>query len=222
MSDNDITSAAEKRRQKFMSRKQESGGSADALMKELKTRPWKLYFSSEGTIECLTQNEVEDVAPDWHTYDFPQEDLENLIDKDLRRYQVVQDTKDKNIFHVELKPIDTVKILSNDQFLQEVEFGDTEDFDIKCNIKGKKLTVEMSQRIKDEYEGVYPVSATRNGYRILRFYITKPGDPHIMYEYKNTGIADLLINDKVEFDLGIDLEHCGLYTNKIFDKYLRT
>jgi hypothetical protein len=76
--------------------------------------------------------------------------------------------------------------------------------------------------MKKEYADVFPISATRNGFRILRFYITRLQDPHIMYEYKSVSLADLLTSECVFRELGDNLEHCSIYTNKIFDKYVRT
>lgn len=221
MSDNNITDAAEARRQRFLEGKKESGGSAEKLMEKLESRPWRLYFDDSGVIQCFTQDP--DIKPnnDWKTHNFSQDQLGILKNKDIRKYHVVVDPKIENVYSIELKPLETVKLPTVDDFLYEVTAGDQSQAEIICSIQKDSLILRIGDDAKAEYADIYPVSATRNGYRILRFYITKAQDPHIMYEYKNVGLADLLIETEVKIQLGMDLEHCSIYTNKIFDKYVR-
>lgn len=222
MSDNNISNAAEARRKRFIESKNQSGGSADQLMDTLENRPWRVFFDDEGIIQCFTQDGSIDARPDWNTFDFAQDQLDILKKKDIRKYHVIPDPKVENIFSIELRPLQSVKLPSTSDFLYEVTEDLDSDYEIKCSIKKDKLMVCISDATKQEYADVYPVSATRNGYRILRFYITKPQDPHVMYEYKHVSLSDLLIQDEIYLQLGMDLEHCSIYTNKIFDKYLRT
>lgn len=221
MSDN-ITDAAAERRRKFLEAKEQSGGSAEQLIESQKNLPWTLYFDSAGNIQCFT-NQPEFVPnSDWLTHDFTQDQLEILKDKDHRKYMVVIDPKVENLYHIQLRPLDDVYIPSSRDFLTEVEYSDADsDYEIRCKIKDKQLIVSLHTDIKAEYADIYPISATRNGARILRFYVTEPHDPHVMYEYKTVSLADLLTHESVVRELGDDLEHCSLYTNKIFDKYQR-
>ena len=221
MSDNNISSAAEARRKRFMKSKDQSGGSAEQLMKNLKSRPWRLFFDDDGIIQCFTQDPTIEPNADWKTHDFSQDQLEILIDNDIRKYHVVNDQKVDNVYSIELKPLQSVKLPDVDDFLSEVTDEHSKDYEVKCSIVKDQLTVTLSDAVKEDYSDVYPVSATRNGYRILRFYITRQHDPHVMYEYKHVSISDLLINESVTMKLGMNLEHCSIYTNKIFDKYLR-
>lgn len=218
-----ITNAASERRKRFLESKKQSGGSAETLIERQKKLPWRLYFDDTGTIQCFTNQSDFQPNKEWLTYDFTQEQLEILKEKDHRKYMVVIDPKVDNLYHIQLRPLEDIYVPTSDDFLMEVESGRADaEYQILCQIKNNSLIVSMHDDIKKEYADVYPISATRNGARILRFYITEPQDPHVMYEYKTVSLADLLTNESVARKLGDDLAHCSIYTNKIFDKYLRT
>lgn len=221
MSDKNL-SAAELRRQRFLEEKEKSGGSAVKLIAQVKNRPWRLFFDEDGEIQCFTQDTDPEILDTWKTHDFSQDQLKILHEKDLRKYRVKIDARVDNLYSIELKPIEDVHKPSTGDFMYEVvSSNDTEDFEIACWIVENQLYVQMHANVKLEYKDIYPVSATRNGFRMLRFYVTAPQDPHIMYEYKTVSIADLLTAPVVKRELGDNLEHCSIYTNKIFDKYSR-
>lgn len=222
MQDN-VSDTASERRRRFLEAKQQSGGSAETLIEKQKNLPWRLYFDSAGSIQCFTNQPDFQANAEWLTHDFTQDQLEILKDKEPRKYMVVIDPKVENLYHIQLRPLEDAYIPTSNDFLVEVELGNKNtEYEILCEIKNNSLVVSMHADVKHEYENIYPISATRNGARILRFYITEPQDPHVMYEYKTVSLADLLTNEVVLRELGDDLENCSIYTNKIFDKYLRT
>lgn len=220
-SENQINSAAEARRKRFLEAKKASGGNAEDLIECQKKRPWRLFFDADGTIHCFTQEENFTPSANWLTHDFQQDQLEILIDKDLRKYMVCADPKVDNLYSIQLRPLEDVYLPSSKDFLTEVTAEHQKDYEISCEIRGKDLIVTMSDAVKKEYENIYPVSATRNGARILRFYITEPQDPHVMYEYKSISLADLITSKEIIRELGADLSEHSIYTNRVFDRYMR-
>ena len=76
--------------------------------------------------------------------------------------------------------------------------------------------------VKQEvYKDVYPISATVNGQRLLKFFLTAEHDPHVMFHYEIISLAELITEKKVVRQLPGDLRHCSVYTVKLFDKYQR-
>jgi hypothetical protein len=220
MSDSQL-SAAEQRRQRFLQEKANSGGSVSKLIAQVQNRPWILFFDEQGEIQCFTQDADTQILDTWKTHEFSQDQLEILKEKELRKYRVRIDPKVDNLYSIELKPIEDVHKPSTEDFMYEVVASSDEDYEIACWIEKNHLYVQMNPSVKAEYKDIYPVSATRNGFRMLRFYITAAQDPHIMYEYKSVSIADLLTSQQVKRELGDNLEQCSIYTNKIFDRYVR-
>lgn len=222
MSDNNQDNLAQQRRERFLANKQKAGGDANGLIEEYKSRPWKLFFDDQGVIQCFTQDTNHQVDADWKTHDFSQDQLEILKDKDLRKYMVFADPKVDNLYSIQLRPLEDVYLPTTADFLSEVEYKpENQHWEVSCCINKDILTVQLNDSVKQEYKDVYPISATRNGARILRFYITAHKDPHIMYEYKNVSLSELLTEHSVSYNLGDNLEHCSIYTNKVFDNYIR-
>lgn len=216
----DISEAALARKKRFQEAKAEAGG-AENLVESIKNRPWRVYFTADGEIVSFTNSESVEPQEDWLTYNFTREQVSPLHDADLRKFHIVQDPKTDKVYTIQLKPIETSFVSSDHDFLYEVDYGKTTKFDVKCSITKKHLTVSVSKAVKESYSDVYPISATVNGQRLLKFSITAEKDPHFVYHQEIVAIADLLINDSVKRELPMDLTHCSIYTNKLFDTYVR-
>lgn len=214
---NDIAKA---RREAFLKAKADAGD-VNKLIEQIKNRPWQVFFTDDGEIVCFTNGETPEVLPEWKTYEFTREQTAVLHDQDLRRFRVKQNPKDASIYSIELKPIVNAKIAATTEFVTEVELGTTTKFDVKVVLTESEFTVNLSKAAKKVYDGVYPISATVNGQRLLKFSFTELGDPHYVYHQEIVAIADLLVNDKVVRQMPTDLTSGSIYTNKLFDTYVR-
>lgn len=221
MSDDQVSEAALARKKKFLEEKQKAGG-ADSLIEGLKNRPYTLYFNKSGEIVCFTQEENIIVHESWLTYDFSQEQLSILKDKDLARYRVKVDPTVDNLYSIEVNTIATTYTEAEKDFLSEIEYSKAAAYDIRIAVTDTHLDVSLSNRAKSVYKDVYPISATINGQRLLKFFITSEHDPHIMYHYEVISLAELITEKKVSRELPADLRHCSVYTVKLFDKYQRS
>ena len=219
MADDQISDAALARRQAFVKAKEEAGG-IDTLVNQ--TKNYKLYFDKEGNIVCFTSSDVE-VKPDWLTHDFTQDQLKILIDKEktINKYRVKKDPNVDNLYSIELRPIENNVIDANADFLYNVEFSDSKLWDIKVKLTEKHIRVFMNPTVKEEYADVYPISATRNGVRLCKFYITAKDDPHVLFYYTTISLAELLTDEYAQRQLPSDLRSCSVFTVKLFDNYVR-
>ncbi len=217
-----INNAALERKKRFLAEK-EKAGSVQNLIDSQKEKDWTIYFNDLGDIVCLTQNEV-DVKDEWKTYAFSQEQLKILIDNkdDLAKYCINVDPSVDNLYSIQLKEITSIYTESEKEFLNEIEYGRSTSFDIKVAVNSAELVVTMSNKTKEPYKDVYPISATIQGQRLLKFFLTAEHDPHVMFHYEIISLAELITEKKVVRELPADLRRCSVYTVKLFDKYQRT
>ena len=217
-----ISQAALDRKKRFLAEKKKAGNIQD-LMDSQKEKDWTIYFNEHGDIVCLTQNEVE-VKDNWKTYAFSQEQLQILIDNkdDLAKYCINVDPSVDNLYSIQLKEITSIYTESEKEFLNEIEYGRSTSFDIKVAVNSSELVITMSNKTKEPYKDVYPISATIQGQRLLKFFLTAEHDPHVMFHYEIISLAELITEKKVVRELPADLRRCSVYTVKLFDKYQRT
>lgn len=220
MSDSQVSEAALRRKQIFMAAKEKAGG-AEALEKAAKLAQYRLFFDEDGLIVCMTKNPEFEVDPNWLTYDFSQDQLEVLVDKDLAKYCVMSDPKDSNVKYISLRPLETLYVSSQDDFLSEIERKKIRGWEIQAEITKTHLKIAMSKSALKQYEDIYPISATIKGQRLLKFYITAPNDPHIVFSVHFVSLADLITDSAVEIELPFDLREYSLYTSRAFEKYVR-
>jgi len=216
-----MANSAEERKKRFLENKQSAGG-AQALIDNQKYKPYRVYFNDKGDIMCFSKDENQEISEDWHTHDFSQDQLQILKEKDLTRFIVKKDPKVDNLYSIELRPIETVYVSADEDFLYEVKPSDEKKYDVTATITETHLVVSLHKTVKKSYKGVYPISATINGSRLLKFYVTAKNDPHEMYHYSVISLADLLSKDQVEIELDDDLREYSIFTNKLFDTYIRT
>lgn len=220
MSDNEISPQALARKQRFAQAKEDAGGVVN-LIDKIKTRPYKIYFNEYGEIVYFSQEDVEP-NENWLTHDFTQDQLKILIGKELSKYIVKIDEKVDNLYNIEVKTIETIYTDQEKDFLAEIEYNKAAKYDVKVVITAENtLDVSLSNSAKEPYKDLYPISATVKGQRLLKFFITQEGDPHIMYHYEIISLAELITESKVSRQLPADLRHCSVYTVKLFDKYQR-
>ena len=223
ISDNTVTDAAQERRKRFLAEKEKAGG-AENLIQAQKEREWKLYFDKSGEIVCLTQNKDMSIQEGWQTFNFSQEQLTILTSNqsDTHKYRVNIDPAVDNLYSIELKSINTIYTEAEKDFLNEIDYGKSTSFDIKCSVNVDELVVSLSNKSKEVYKDVYPISATIKGQRLLKFFLTAEHDPHTMFHYEIISLAELITEKKVTRKLLGDLRHCSVYTVKLFDKYQRS
>jgi hypothetical protein len=225
----DLTTDAIERRKAFREEKLRRGG-IEQVIQEEKDRAWRVWFNDQGEIVCFGQHDPEDRPDTWKTYEFTEEQigrLRELDDHDLSKFRVLPDPKNSERMMLDLKPLETVYLSKDRDFLSEIkpaaDPSKPEQAQVTVSLHGNSLTVSLAKDVKETlYSEVFPVSATINGQRLLKFYVTAPGDPHIMYAYKTVALADLITQDSVTVKLDADLTGYGLYTIQQFDKYLRT
>lgn len=220
--DNTVSNAALERKKRFLADKEKAGG-IDKLIIAQTEGNWKIYFNKSGDIVCLTQNAV-DVKEEWSTYEFSQDQLAILVDNkdDLAKYRINVDPTVDNLYSIQLKEINSIYTESEKDFLSEIDYGKSTSFDIKVAVNSADLVVTLSNKSKEVYKDVYPISATVNGQRLLKFFLTAEHDPHVMFHYEIISLAELITEKKVVRQLPGDLRHCSVYTVKLFDKYQRT
>ena len=221
MSDNQqISAAALARKQRFAEAKEEAGGVVNLIEKN-KARPYQMYFNEVGEIVYFSQEPV-DIQEGWLSHDFHQEQLKILIGTELSKYVVKKDDKVDNLFTIQVKTIETIYTDQEKDFLAEIEYSKAAKYEVKVVITSdNNLEVSMSKSAKEPYKNLYPISATVQGQRLLKFFITQESDPHIMYHYEIISLAELITEDKAVRPLPADLRHCSVYTVKLFDKYQR-
>lgn len=216
-----ISEAALARKRAYLEAKEAAGG-AEALQQLIKNRPWHVYFNDDGDIVCFTNNENQEVDQDWRTHTFTQEQLGILHGKDLTKYRVRKEETAENVYVIELKPIETVYVSAKEDFLYAVESSNARKWDLKLEVHKDDVVVKLGKSVLEKYADVYPISATVNGQRLIKIFITAPDDPHVMFHYQVIALADLLSNKgEIKFEVDHDFREYSFYTNKLFDVYVK-
>lgn len=222
MSD-EISKEALARKKRFLKFKKEVGGEVNdhTIWEHKKKQQWKVYFNEVGEITCLSCEKIKP-QKSWKTYDFTNEQLAVLREPGvkLNKYIIVPDEFEENVYKIEIKPIDSVYTSAEKDFLSEIEPGD--EADITVEITNKELCVTLDRTIVEEnYSNIYPVSATIKGARLLKFFITAKGNPHILYHCETISLSELIIEDQVKRKMPADCRDYSVYTIKYFDNYSR-
>lgn len=209
------------RKKRFLQLKEEAGGDVEKMQEIHEQFPYRVYFDQYGNIMCFTNDYSIIPKEHWQTEDFTQDQLSILIDADLSKFRIKQDTKQQNVWCIEPKPLESVVVQADSDFMSRVGYEDPDNADILLNVGSESVSVRLHPSVKEQYSDIYPISATVNGHRLLKFYFTTPGDPHTLFHYEVITLADLLVNDKVTFTTNLDFRLYGLYTQKLFDTYSR-
>lgn len=212
-----ISEQALARKKRFLEEKGDAG-SFEQLVEKHEDRLWYLYFDERGDIQTLCHDKPEDVNPLWRTYEFDQHELAMLKDKDTNQFWVVTDTK--GVCKIQLRPQATVYASMDASDLTLVDFGEGEA-DLYVSVKEDSASIKISQEVKDQYAGVYPIQATVKGKRIFKIFLADAENQNIIYDTLTVSMVELLTEEEITKDIIADLRHCNVYTAPLFDKYLR-
>ena len=212
-----ISEQALARKKRFLEEKGDAG-SFEQLVEKHEDRLWYLYFDERGDIQTLCHEKPEDVNPLWRTYEFDQHELAMLKDKDTNQFWVVTDTK--GVCKIQLRPQATVYASMDASDLTLVDFGEGEA-DLYVSVKEDSASIKISQEVKDQYAGVYPIQATVKGKRIFKIFLADAENQNIIYDTLTVSMVELLTEEEITKDIIADLRHCRIYTAPLFDKYLR-
>ena len=214
----EVTNQALERKKRFLAIKEKAGG-IHAVRRDVMNRPWRVYFDHTGTILAFTQDETAaDGREDWLTFDFTQEQLGILKDKNTAQYVIVQDPKEAGIFSIEARKVEDYVVNADNTFLYQLQ-TDVAGAELVCVLRGEHLTFALSKDIVSKYKGIDPSQARVENKSTLYFYLTSPNDPHILFHEIVLEFAKLLTNSSVTVALDDDYTGCSLYTKKAFKTY---
>ena len=214
-------SKAEERRQRFLENKEKFEGNYYAMQKAEFEKDYTVYFLNDGTITCITKEEVEP-KKEWKSYTFSRDQVKILDGKNLDLYRVSANPDDENTYHIELRPIESLYVRNEDAFVQLIEYDKSRSYNIKVGFKAGKFNITASAKTKNKYKGKDLNTITAKGHKELVFYFTSVNDPHFMIYYIKVPLKDLIEDGSYAVDTPKDLDRCSVYTLQIFDKYVRT
>jgi len=214
-------SEAEKRRKRFLANKEKHDGNYYAMQKAEYEKDHTVYFLEDGSITCITKEEIKP-KKEWKSYVFSKEQITILDGKNLTNYRVAQNPDDENVYHIELTPIESLYVRSEDTFVQLIEYDKSKSYNIKVGFKNDKFVVTASAKTRKKYDGKSLSSMSAKGHKELVFYFTSVNDPHFMIFIVKVKLKDLIKEGTVVTDTPKDLDRCSVYTLEIFDKYVRT
>jgi len=213
-------SEAEKRRRRFIKAKKEAGDFYNLQVNEFK-KDYTVWYTPDGTIVSVTK---EKITPQkgWKSTIFKNEQIEILKGKNLNLYRVVQDPNIDTVFSIELRPIESLYVRSEDDFVTLIEKSSAKTFDISINTDKKILNVKLHKKHRTKYKKQGIESAIAKGKKELTFYFTSLNDPHFLVYFVNIKLQELIENEIVSKDIPETMDQCSIYTIKCFDKYVRT
>ena len=210
---------AEKRRKRFLKAKKEAGGTFGHLQMETLKKPWYVYFLQDGEIVGLSPEKIRK-KKGWKEQTFTKEQVDILQGKNIQLFRVRQDPEEDTVFSIELKPVESVYVRTEDDFVSLIDYG-TGTGDINVSVKDKKLIVKLSKKQKTKYKKINIDDASAKGSKVLKFYFTSLNDPHFMIYSINVQLKDLINDDEVSLVVPANLSKCSIYTIKLFDTYVR-
>lgn len=217
-----MVSEAEERRLKFLAAKEAAGGSLTALMRQVENRPYTVYFDDDGTIFCVTREEIvpEESWTNQHTFTWEQ--VRILDGKNTNLFYVKKDQFVDNLYSIESRPTENIHVSAAADFLFLISYN-VADADLACSIQDKKFTVSLSDKILEKYKDLKKDQIAINGKKILKFFITAENNPHFMFETVTIALPNLVEKQIIAIDLKENYQNqCSVYTAKVFDKYVRT
>ncbi|MDB4335377.1 hypothetical protein OAA05_00915 [bacterium] len=214
-------SEAEKRRRRFLKAKKDAGGDIESLQAATFNKEFIVYFNADGDILSYSQEKVKK-QKGWEQATFTREQVEILKGKNTNLYRVVQDPNIDTIYSIELKPIESVFVRTEQSFVTIIQKDKKTGAEILVYFEDNKFIVELTSKVLKKYKNIEPALATINGSKELKFYFTSLNDPHFLIHNINISLEKLLSSSKVETKVPPKLNQCSVYTLKLFDKYVRT
>jgi hypothetical protein len=216
MAEEQVTQQALERKRRFLEQKEKP----ETAVVSGDQRPYVLYFNQTGNIVCYSKEKPAHLEPDWLTADFNQEQLARLRTKDLNQYWVKHTASGPVI---SLKPMNTFYSSLVNKDLCEIDLtdADVDQYEITVQLTDSELIVQMMPSTKQRYQGMYPISATIKGKRILNFFIVDPEEDSYILQTESVSMVELLVNEQVTRPTRDNLSGCRVFTVNLFDKYAR-
>ena len=213
-------SEAEKRRRRFLKEKNQAGGTFDDLQKKIAEAEQYVYFTDDGDILALSPTKIK-LKAGWKETTFKPEQLAILDGKNIANFRVRQDPEVETVFTIETKPIESLFVKSEDDFVKLIDYS-VKGADVSVSCKDKKFVVKLDKKQRTKYRKIGSDNATAKGSKLLKFYFTSINDPHFLVYTINVHLKDLIDNEQSEINVPANLNQCSIYTIKLFDKYVRT
>ena len=214
-------SEAEKRRRRFLKAKKEAGGDIESLQAKEYHKDFQVLFDKEGNILGYSQEKLAKKRGQF-LQTFKREQVEILKGKNTDLYRVAQDPNIDTVYSIELRPVESVFVRTEQSFVTIIEEDKKTGADILVYFEDKKFVVEITNKVNKKYKDIEPKLANINGSKILKFYFTSIRDPHFLVHNINVSLEDLLTKVKIENKVPPKMNQCSVYTLKLFDKYVRT
>jgi len=170
-----------------------------------------IVYNKQGDILYKSIQEPTTEYAEFKFYKFKTKDC-LIIDenqKSIDQFYIEED--EHNVCHIKLKTFETATIKSEKDFLWEVEYNNSNSYNIKVNLNEKTFKVSMHGKTIEQ------TTPKQN----LTFYITEKHDPHFIVEVFNIDIASLYNNKQVEKLHNLEHTDFSIYTLKQYDKYVR-
>ena len=211
---------AEKRRRRFLKEKKAAGGTVYDLQKKQSSADMYVYFTDNGDITGISPTKLKKLKG-WTEQVFTQEQVSILKNKDQNSFRVRQDSDVETVFIIEIKPIESVFVKSEDDFVKLIEYSSSKTSDITITTKDKLFSVSLSTKLRRKYAKTKLKSTTAKGSKLLKFYFTSKNDPHFMIYSINVALHDLITKDVVAVPIPANLHECSIYTISLFTAYSR-
>ena len=212
-------SEAEKRRRRFLKEKNKFNN-FNELVNHQKHKDKTVWFDNEGNILQISSDYKRKKTVKEKSAVFSQEQLSILEGKDVNLYRIVQDAEIETVFTIDLKPVESPFVENDKEFLQIISKSKDKSYDVAITNKKGKFTIQLHSKIIKKYKDIEPNLAVANGKKLLKFYFTSESDPHFMISSLSITLAELLQKGKITKNISKKLDHCSIYTIKIFDKYV--
>ena len=175
-------------------------------------RDWVLYHADNGDIVCFSQEDPA-IREGWRKTNFTQAVLKQLVGQDLNKWWVRP--SHPPVLH--MKPLKTVEIDTYVEFTTQK----SKKFDISFEITETSLIIKMNKKTKKQFADMYPISASKNGYRLLKFYVAENIDPYFVYAEITVPLSELITEEFIVYPLPVDLQKHAVYGSPIFEKNVR-
>ena len=161
-------SEAEKRRRRFLKAKKDAGGDIESLQAATFNRDFIVYFNADGDILSYSQEKVKKQRG-WKQATFTREQVEILKGKNTNLYRVIQDPNVDTVYSIELKPVESVFVRTEQSFVTLIEEGKKTGADIIVNFVDGNFVVAVTKKILKKYKDIEPKLANINGSKVLKF-----------------------------------------------------
>ena len=165
-------SEAEKRRRRFLKGKKEAGGDIESLQSQIFNRDFQVQFDKEGNILGLSQEKITK-SKDTFLQTFKREQVEILKGKNSNLYRVIQDPNIDTVYSIELKPVESVFVRTEQSFVTIIERDKKTGADILVYFEDNKFIVEATKKVLKKYKDIDPSLANIKGSKQLKFYSFK-------------------------------------------------